>query len=1119
MSEQPITSSLDEKRRNLDAYIKAREKGVDAGLAELADRTDPHALATRLNLLVEAKRFQDGADLVRDLPPHLHWCGTAIHCFVQTGHTTRARELVEWAQRTSEKPARWLACRVAFAESTLMFLKMPPPAFEPVELQPGNLNETQRALLLEAASVLEPAVQAVTVVGRLTSTLETEVVEVALKCHYLLRHGQECQRYYRLLQTRQPVPLLLAHYCLSDWLEIDPPDDLPARLRTEHPGSREAAIGAATVEAIKLGKPNEAFDTLADLLNEESTRAERKEIAELLVGVEPSLDPARQERCAGILPALIEEVDDAGFAVLVKAEMALRKGDAARAAAILDGRPDENNAHWLQLRADCHLAADEPKQASARLQRACEIFPAPTLLRRATDAAFAVGDLDGARAMLTQLSVFEPDDARVLNNLANLAARSNHMREAAGHYARLHTLQPDEPQHLFNEASALVQAGELEAGKRRLDALCENPGRLEREALLSRAQVLKAQNKAADAFRSIEAARAKYWDDIQFAGLYLSLAYASGHDDRGHEALMQILELQKEAGAPQMVRAAPLDEVKDILQARGQAIADVHQEVLLGNLPWLLADSFAGSVPYAAMVFRTQPLPWLGDDARSRESFSVYATNALVYRPEHLTDKSIPLPYEAMPCAPAGAGVVADQTALITLHRLGWLKRCADYFGKVFFPVDYLAQVLEDSNALVFHQPSWLDSLNAIHQAVDAHRISVVDDESGLARVDEYDQTADSAPATAAPYRLRDVIDLLSEQGTITDEAEAETHKLFHQPARAGLGGPNALRVGQTVLMSLTTLRSLANAGHLDALAKTLNIRLGRADYDMLVAETRAAGRHQQTREEHAALWEDIQADPRFVGTPVSAPPEFQEKGDSPTEARHLASVWLADQEKIPLLADDRLLQGLAIYKGARAFGTDRFLVALGQAGILPWDEVAEKFLTLIRWRYRFLLPCPEILVALAKRHAKRPPGQPLRDVAAYVQDCMRDPGLPSGYADATPGSSLAHAVFYRLTAIAGEFAVDVWADGGFEPEAADILMCWIGRSLLPTAPKGLRDGPTTLLVAQSARIMMATAFVRAAVKFTDHARANQALRSIAFALVLDDREYEDILTGVLHED
>ena len=585
MPEPSSQSTPDEKRRNFDAYLKARTQGADAGLAELADRSDPDALAIRLTLLVGANRFEQAADLVRGLPPHERWCKMAVHIFVQTGEMSRARELVDWARGTPEKLNLWQTCCAALAESTLQFLQMPPPTREKVVLQSGSLNEAQKALLSEAMEVLEPAAQIITLQGGVTNGLETAVAEVAFRCHYLLRHRSECQQYFRLLETRRPVPLLLAQSALVDWLEIDPPADLPARLRADHPDSREAKLRAATLEAATPGKQNEAFEALLPLLQEDLSPEEQQEMAELLLALKSGLDPARRERCEQILPELVAKVGSDRFTTLADAENALREGQAAQAAAILDRRRDETDVHWLQLRAECYLAAGEKMPAGALLRQACKIFPTPTLMRRAIDAAFASGDSEGAREVLEQLITFEPDDVRALKNLAYLAVGSNQMSKAAGYYARLHALQPDEPQHLLNEAGSLVSAGELEAGKLRFDELCENPGRFEREAILGRAQLLKAQNHAGEAFRSLEGVRSKFWGDLQFVGVYLSLAFASGHDNQGHEALMRTLELQKEEGATQVVQAVPFDALKERLQTHAKRSARPIRKCSKENCP------------------------------------------------------------------------------------------------------------------------------------------------------------------------------------------------------------------------------------------------------------------------------------------------------------------------------------------------------------------------------------------------------------------------------------------------------------------------------------------------------------------------------------------------------
>ena len=93
--------------------------------------------------------------------------------------------------------------------------------------------------------------------------------------------------------------------------------------------------------------------------------------------------------------------------------------------------------------------------------------------------------------------------------------------------------------------------------------------------------------------------------------------------------------------------------------------------------------------------------------------------------------------------------------------------------------------------------------------------------------------------------------------------------------ARAQPGTTAALHAGQTVLFNLTTLRSLAGAGHLDALLRTLKVHLGSADQTQLNAETLGADHQTQTYQDHLALWQKIQGDTRFAETNFSARKNF----------------------------------------------------------------------------------------------------------------------------------------------------------------------------------------------------------------------------------------------------
>ena len=91
--------------------------------------------------------------------------------------------------------------------------------------------------------------------------------------------------------------------------------------------------------------------------------------------------------------------------------------------------------------------------------------------------------------------------------------------------------------------------------------------------------------------------------------------------------------------------------------------------MLQGRLPWLFVDVALGNVPYWAWYVRTQELPWFSEHPLETARYTLYATNG--YSVRHPGQPGAKL--AELQCVPKGRTVVADLSALITLHRLGLL--------------------------------------------------------------------------------------------------------------------------------------------------------------------------------------------------------------------------------------------------------------------------------------------------------------------------------------------------------------------------------------------------------------------------------------------------------------
>ena len=117
----------------------------------------------------------------------------------------------------------------------------------------------------------------------------------------------------------------------------------------------------------------------------------------------------------------------------------------------------------------------------------------------------------------------------------------------------------------------------------------------------------------------------------------------------------------------------------------------------------------------------------------------------------------------------------------------------------------------------------------------------------------------------------------------------------------------------------------------------------------------------------------------------------------------------------------------------SRACDSSRVLVAMLSAGVLTCKNTAEEIRRLMQWRYRFLVPAPEILFELAhKGAADSPPGDALLDVAFYLHDCMGDPGLHCGLEQSEPPLPMAVKLAAEWGNAITAFLPMVWRDNRF---------------------------------------------------------------------------------------
>jgi hypothetical protein len=311
-------------------------------------------------------------------------------------------------------------------------------------------------------------------------------------------------------------------------------------------------------------------------------------------------------------------------------------------------------------------------------------------------------------------------------------------------------------------------------------------------------------------------------------------------------------------------------------------------------------------------------------------------------------------------------------------------------------------------------------------------------------------------------------------------------------------------------------LRALASTRAFKAVCDFFSVKLAATDRDLLDSEIVAYDKRQTAWKQHSDLWAML-ASMEETGLLVNQVAEVNhnsklEDDENPTDEWTLDSLRLAIRLDLPLLADDRRLQierGRSNRANATvSFGSFHALSALLESTTLDVATVASDFRRLISWRYRFLIPSPDLLLHWAREAGGDPPGAALLDISAYLHDCLRDPGLLCGFEETEPPMPIAFRFLSTWNQVIARFLAGIWADATFTDEVAGRLTYWIAEELLPTCPRGLLlsdlGGRIAILEPSVAIKLVVVQFL----SVNDRRRANIGLRILADALGFDDNEF-----------
>ncbi len=1096
----------------LKASLENLQNGPAAALALLKGRADAYAIRTRTALLLNQQEFAEAMGVVEGVEPHEWWCDVAVKAYALNDQVERAQSLVRWAAGLSDR-SRYPQCVVRLGEG--LMARALAGHDKGVNILPQDIRPYERDRLEVVADTLRPVLQTIHTAGKPTSGLDMVALQIAWQANHLLQRREVAAELLGLMNVWTPVPIGVGQGVVLGYIEAPP--DLPDRLRKDHPGDLDAVMLAAVIEAGSLGRYADAFVKAKELVPLADSNEKKEELFKLFHTIWQSIEGPAVAECEAIAGPLVAH--NPRLHAIFAAGIALRRGDADGAIAILDGQEAEEDPFWLQYRANSCLQKRQLAEAVDFLLSAAKITGHADLLHKTGDVAFQAKRYDVAVWCYERLAEIQPRNLPVRNNLAHIYSFVLHdLAKAAEQFRALRAAEPDNAMHAFNLAVCLTQMFRHEEALVLYHQLCSQDSPLI-QAVLGRAQLQHGMGRPDAALASLVPFRERFWHVPDFLMLFMTVAHAAGNDAAADEALMG-LEQARVQGAvkPETFRQIHEDEGLELLkqsitrtQARNERL---HTGMLKGRMPWVWAEQVSQNAIYWGWRIRTQEMGWIDDEPTNRARFSLYSTNG--FHPRQTEEGRRTLLPLAWPSP--GTKVVADLSALITLHRLGLLDAAAAYFGEVLVPAGYLPTVLEDSRRMVFHQRSQQQSAEQIAKLVNSGRIVVLaegtDPAAAMAIADEY---ADSA---VHRYRLRDLIGPVHQVGLISDTDFAGISRLCVKLSAVDEQQP-ALGQFQDVMVDLTTLETVANAGLLNTVAGFYRLRITAGAHREVIQRLDAVAYQEETRQWHMDLWTRLRGDPRFKFVAHTVPEEMRHSDGAAKDYLPFLACFVARETRLPLLADDRVCQAFALNDVPdapyAAFGSDVVALALLAAGKLDVDKAAAASRQLMQWRYRFMVPSPEILKTLSDQYRGTVPGIALQEVAEYVHDCMRDPGLFGGREKTELGESMAGRLYMAWGAVVPEFLTLVWQDDTFSPEAATRLTQWSIRELLPSCPRVI-DGRTRVRMGSLTPRLVLSRTLVALSALPGNPRLADAMQAMKEALELTTDEYHRILTEVLHD-
>ena len=1104
----------------------------------------PIALANRIRILIKRDCIDDAFDLVHHNPLHDRWAELAVIVYVRKERISDAEAICE-KMRSHGTTAdscgshiRYFRCLSCFADElyTRTFVNRDPGE----RLFADRLLEDERKNLANLLRVLEPIASKVLGVGRIENGVECAAVELLIRASHLVGVSNRKQKFglransipaertvrlSEILATSRPISKQVVQSFRGGYLA--PTRTILDKLKVDWPDDIEVAISIVRAQSMMPGEFEDALESLEHLSEGKLTDDQKTELSLAALQITVDSEPGLRDAAFGLLAKLAGARHH--YLKMVEAKWLLDQKNLGRALEMLNERPAPEDIDWLGMRAGVFEQLGKLDEAFSDLQQLCQRTSAMHALRRAAAMAERLEKSDAAIELLERLIHFPAQRRFASQKLADTLCKSegnDHISRAAEIYESLYNESPEKAELAMN---AVVCFRKLNQPTRAFalleDVTRSHPDFLPAFAALADLLTTNGQTDHAFSILNEEPVKIRFWSEKEFLLLFMDLGYRTGHELEAHQAMLRIRSLEDGIDeSNQTIRELDFDAVVKHMQDRRAFVDKINSLIVRGQTPWTLLPLETGVPLQQAWDYRTQKLiPW--ESVTGRGQFSTYVSNGFCAE----TDVDGTRQLNRMTAPERGADIVADISALLTIHNLGLFDTATNYFGKIYIPGIYRSLELDDARRLQPHQRSQVEQSSRLYELLSrgelrrTEKTADVDYVVDLQREDKTNQCT-----------VGDFIEWMSLQGLISRKSRDRAFQTRNLETSVSGVLDNA-QVVEQFRFSSYALQTIDSVGLLDDLLKYHKVYLTKEAVAEIEREQFSMSQQARLMKESREFWQAIRDNDSFVFARVSKSPgdtDGADDSDSTDEEISIGfdvcfdSLMLANQRQLPLLSDDRVLHALMQNSGtvaptsSSAFSTFDFLSTLRSAKELDDDDFLTHILRLIDWRYRFVLLDESILLFAAKafRPSSHGASRPLRRIAAYIQDTMIDVGLFGGNEQVEPPRSMAVEHFRHWTQVCARFVNRLWSDAEFSDADADLLTRWSIDSLLPSIGITIRPDLRMNLIQNQARLFLSHLLSERALN-PDTSRSEKLMFVLRECLGMRDGEFWRSVFGLLEVD